>query len=80
MAFSSLVLCTLLVAAPYAGAHSEVYSAKLMPFGDASAVTGDVVVFTAHGGTIAYAGNAGGFPYDNSTECEGKNGKYTSSI
>jgi hypothetical protein len=75
MTFSSLFLCTLLVAAPYAGAHTNVYTAKLMPFGDDSTVTGDVVVFTAHGGTIAFAGNAVSFPYDDSMMCEGENGK-----
>jgi hypothetical protein len=74
MTFSSLFLCTLVVAAPYAGAHTKVYTAKLMPFGDDSTVTGDVAVFTNHG-TLAFAGNAVSFPYDNSTACEGENGK-----
>jgi uncharacterized membrane protein YccF (DUF307 family) len=57
MAFSSLFLCTLIVATPFAAAHTQVYTVELEPFGD-SQVTGKAVVFTAHGGTIAYSGSA----------------------
>jgi 4-hydroxy-3-methylbut-2-enyl diphosphate reductase IspH len=58
MAFSSLFLCTLFVATPFAASHTQVYTVELEPFGDTSQVTGKAVVFTAHGGTVAYSGSA----------------------
>jgi hypothetical protein len=58
MTFSSLFLCTLLAAMPYAAAHTQVYTVELEPFGDNSQVTGKAVVFTADGGTVAYSGSA----------------------
>jgi hypothetical protein len=61
MTFSSLFLCTFLVAAtPFAAvAHTMVYTAELEPYGDNSQVTGKIVVFTAHNGiNLAYAGSA----------------------
>jgi hypothetical protein len=58
MTFSTLFLCMLLVATPFAAAHTKVYTAELEPFGDSSQVTGKAVVFTAHGGTLAYSGSA----------------------
>jgi hypothetical protein len=64
MAFSSLFLCSLLVAAPYAGAQAggdhttSVYTVDLEPIGDISQVTGRVVVFAANGGIIGYDGTA----------------------
>jgi hypothetical protein len=66
MTFSSLFLCTLLVATPFAAvayganekvidklltaAHTTVYTAELEPYGDNSQVTGKVVVFAAEDG------------------------------
>jgi hypothetical protein len=55
---SFLFLCTLLVATPFAAAHTQVYTVELQPFGDTSQVTGKAVVFTADGGTVAYSGSA----------------------
>jgi hypothetical protein len=58
--FSSLFLCTLLVATPFAAvAHTTVYTAELEPFLGNSQVTGKVVVFAAEDGVnVAYAGSA----------------------
>lgn len=58
MTFSSLFVCTLLVATPFVAAHTKAYSVELEPFGDSSQVTGKAVVFTADGGTVAYSGSA----------------------
>jgi hypothetical protein len=65
MAFSSLLLCTLLVAAPYARADVNVYTAVLKSFGDNSQALGKVTIFSdakSDGGTVAYAGNAQHLP------------------
>jgi hypothetical protein len=65
MAFSSLFLCTLLVATPYARADVNVYTAVLKPFGDNSQALGKVTIFsdaTSDGGIVAYAGNAQRLP------------------
>jgi hypothetical protein len=60
MTFSSLFLCTLLVATPFAAAHTQVYTVELERFGDTSQVTGNVVVFTSDNGMnlAAYSGSA----------------------
>jgi hypothetical protein len=65
MTFSSLFLCTLLVATPYARADVNVYTAVLMPFvdGDNSQALGKVTIFSAAPGTVAYAGDVQRLPY-----------------
>jgi hypothetical protein len=78
MTFSSLFLCTLLVATPFAAAHTKVYTAELEPFGDNSQVTGKAVVFTAHGGTLAYSGSAADLAQAGTdSACADVNGKYS---
>jgi adenosylcobinamide amidohydrolase len=81
MTFSSLALCTLLLAAPFAAkAHTMVYTAELEPFGDSSTsqVTGKVLVFTSHNGiTVAYSGSAAGLEQiGTDSACAEVNGKY----
>jgi hypothetical protein len=65
MTFSSLFLCTLLVATPYARADVNVYTAVLMPFvdGDNSEALGKVTIFSAAPGTVAYAGDVQRLPF-----------------
>jgi adenosylcobinamide amidohydrolase len=78
MIFSSLFLCTLLVAVPYARAHTKTYTADLRAIGDMGkgTMTGKVVVFTAHGGTVAYAGSLDYINFlTNKTCAEEVNGK-----
>lgn len=60
MVFSSLALCTLLVATPFAAAaDTMVYTAVLGPFGDNSQVTGKVAVFHSENDmNVAYSGSA----------------------
>ena len=78
MAFSSLFLCTLLFATPFAAAHTQVYTVELEPFGETSQVTGKAVVFTADSGTVAYSGSAA-LLEKNGTDstCAKVNGKYS---
>jgi hypothetical protein len=77
MAFSFIFLCTLLVAVPYARAQTNIYTAELESFGQSSQVSGKVLVFTAHGGIVAYTGSAVLLEADlAATTCtEVKNGK-----
>jgi hypothetical protein len=80
MAFSPLLLCTLLLAAmPLAAVgHTMVYTAELEPFAGSSTtseVTGNAVVFTSHNGvTVGYTGSAKGLNGADSTcaEVDGK--------
>jgi hypothetical protein len=78
MAFASLFLCTLLVATPFAAAHTQVYTVELEPFGNTSQVTGKAVVFTADGGTVAYSGSAALFKnIGTDSTCAEVKGKYS---